>query len=191
MKKLLLMALILVAVVLSGCEKAPQNPSEPVDPNALSPAPSMVIPKESVPFKAQYIRTGGFYEDTFPKTQWITSEDELWQYIRDNNDKYQLDLSGLRTEFMAAIMNYDEAFFAEKNLIFVVVQEGSGSIRHEVEDVLLLPSTMGRVSHLLQPVIRRIVPEVGTCDMAQWHIIIEVDKEYAPEAVQLQFPKIS
>ncbi len=191
MKKFLLIGLVLAILGLCGCEKAPQNPSEPVNPDTISPDPSMVIPIESVPFKAQCIRTGGYYEDTFPKTQWITSEDELWQYIRDNNDKYQLDLSGIRTEFMTAIMGYDEAFFAEKNLIFVVVEEGSGSIRHEVEDVKLLPSAMDRVSHLLQPVIRRIVPEVGTCDMAQWHILIEVDKQYAPDTVQLQFPKIS
>ncbi|MBP3314023.1 MAG: hypothetical protein J6K84_05160 [Oscillospiraceae bacterium] len=189
MKKRLLIGLVLVILVLCACEKAPQNSSTPVSPDTISPDPSMVVPIESVPFQAQYIRTGGFYEDTFPKTQWITSKDELWQYIRDNNEKYQLELSGLRTEFMTAIMDYDEAFFAEKNLIFVVVEEGSGSNRHEVTDMRLMPSSMGRVSHLLQPSIRRIVPEVGTCDMAQWHILIEVDKQYAPDTVQLLSPK--
>jgi hypothetical protein len=175
-------------LLLAGCEKAPQ-PAQSVNPDVISPAPSLVVPIESVPFTAQYIRTGGFYEDTFPKTQWITSKDELWQYIRDNNEKYQLELSGLQTEFMTAIMDYDETFFAEKNLIIVVVEEGSGSVRHQVTDMRLTPSPMGRVSHLLQPVIRRDVPEVGTCDMAQWHILIAVDKEYAPDTVQLQSPE--
>ena len=48
----------------------------------------------------------------------------------------------------------------------VLLEEGSGSIRHEVERI-------GVDSGDLWIEIKSIVPEVGTCDMAWWHVLIE------------------
>ena len=50
------------------------------------------------------------------------------------------------------------------------MEEGSGSVRHELDGIL--PNGDGW--YLTG---RRIVPEAGTCDMAQWHILAELEKD--------------
>ena len=49
--------------------------------------------------------------------------------------------------------------------MMISIGETSGSIRHEVTDL-----TSDYVT------IKRIVPEIMTCDMAAWDILIEFDK---------------
>ena len=44
----------------------------------------------------------------------------------------------------------------------VVLEEGSGSVSHEVTEVTDRSVT-----------IERRIPEVGTADMAEWHILIQ------------------
>ena len=70
--------------------------------------------------------------------------------------------------FVDAIERYDNAWFADRQLIVVLLEEGSGSVRHWVTDVKGGADTEVSVS--------RMVPEVGTDDMAEWHILIEVDR---------------
>jgi len=65
---------------------------------------------------------------------------------------------------------YDEAFFEDNTLLFMYVGEGSGSIRHKVLKVT-------RKGQKLNVEIERIVPEVGTCDMAGWLIAVELKKQ--------------
>lgn len=65
---------------------------------------------------------------------------------------------------------YDEAFFEDNTLLFMYVGEGSGSIRHKVLNVT-------RKGQKLNVEIERIVPEVGTCDMAGWLIAVELKKQ--------------
>ena len=72
-----------------------------------------------------------------------------------------------------------------------MLEEPSGSNRHEVTSVDLFASLLDRIAYFIQPNIKRIVPEVGTCDMANWHIIIEVDKEYGMDFAQLKYPNIT
>ena len=43
----------------------------------------------------------------------------------------------------------------------------------------------------LQPMIQRTIPEVGTDDMAEWHILIEISKEYGASKSELQLPSIT
>lgn len=64
---------------------------------------------------------------------------------------------------------YDEAFFEDNTLLLIYVGEGSGSIRHKVWNVT-------RKGQKLNVEIERIVPEVGTCDMAGWLITVELRK---------------
>ena len=66
-----------------------------------------------------------------------------------------------------------ETFFAQKSLVVVLIEEGSGSIRHEVTGISATESKL----HIY---IARIVPEEGTCDMAAWHIIVSADKDDLP-----------
>lgn len=59
---------------------------------------------------------------------------------------------------------YGADYFQSGQLVAVVLGEPSGSIRHELLGV-----------DAESVVVRRIVTEVGTCDMAAWLILAEVD----------------
>ena len=79
------------------------------------------------------------------------------------------------TEGLAAL---DEAFFAEQSLLILYVAEGSGSIRHRVDQVTVEDGTVTVTLVTLQPVI-------VTCDMAYWAILIPIDKESAELPVEI------
>lgn len=54
---------------------------------------------------------------------------------------------------------------------YLLLEEGSGSVRHKVESVIMGTDDMCYIS------IDTIVPEVGTDDMAEWHILIEPEAD--------------
>lgn len=142
------------------------------------------IDSSSVDFKAQYVRTYGYSEsEKYPNTMWIESIAELEEYKNQNKER-------CTSEFSDAVKKYDENFFKSNNLIMIVLKEPSGSITHEVTNLKLYYSGIDKITYSLQPFIRRNVPEVGTCDMAEWNIIIEVSKEYGKNTVKLQTPVI-
>lgn len=133
------------------------------------------IQKEEIPdtsekctFSAEYIRTGLPSEEipSFPILTAINSEEELELYIRENTEKY-----GLNESFSEKTEKYDKDFFAEKSVIIILLEEGSGSVTHSAEKVL----TDGE--NEISVYITREVPEVGTCDMAYHHILISLSKE--------------
>ena len=148
-------------------------------------------------FKAHYIRTNGYVDgEQYPKTLWFMNMVELNDYYEANKEQYYLDsidnpMSGQTIGFVDAVSEYDDTFFETNDLILVVLVEGSGSIRHKVTDVLLRSSSTGSIQHSIQPIIKRSVPESATDDMAVWHIIIEISKEYGQESSLLQEPIIS
>lgn len=135
-----------------------------------------------VPFRAQYIRTDGGWDGAgFPAVHIIRSVEELTAYYEANKETFYLGrnenpASDSTIGFLDACDKYDEAFFESKYLLFVLLEEGSGSIRHKVTRVQQLPGNQLSVN------IDTITPEIGTEDMAQWHIILELDK--APEEVR-------
>lgn len=67
-----------------------------------------------------------------------------------------------------ALANYGDAFFEEHRLIAVTLTESSGSVSHTVCG--LEPTEDG-----WQVDILRSVPDIGTCDMAAWLILVETD----------------
>lgn len=150
-----------------------------------------------IDFGVQYIRTDGYSEgEEYPKAFWITSVKELEEYYDLNKEKYFLEsieqpASDRTIGFVDAVKKYDDAFFEKNDLIFALLEEGSGSIRHEVTGVKLLPSHIDRIQYYIQPEIKRIVPEIGTDDMAEWHIIIEVSKDCGMSVSELKTPIIS
>lgn len=121
-------------------------------------------------FEARYIRTDGYHENIFyPRLQMIRSADQLQTYCRENGSLYQFEQGTDGTEsFLEACERYDEAYFENQCLILVLLQEGSGSTRHKVDRV-------GTADGDTVISIQTITPEVGTCDMAAWHILIEPD----------------
>lgn len=126
-------------------------------------------------YGSQNFRTNGGMEGMeYPYTCVIRSRAELEAYYEDHKAFFDLERKGTASGdtavgFLDACDRYDEAFFQERDLILVVLEERSGSVRHELQSI------QARDGGWLLT-IRCIVPEVGTCDMAQWHILAEIEK---------------
>lgn len=131
---------------------------------------------QELPYSAQYIRTDGYQEGAqYPRYYVIRTVEELESYYQQNKDTFDLgrraDVAADQTlGFLDACDAYDSAFFEDSYLLFILLEEGSGSIRHEITGVFR--SGAGRFDICVDT----ITPEVGTCDMAQGHIILELDK---------------
>ena len=114
-------------------------------------------------FTAQYIRKGsGIENENYPSTQVIRSVTELTSYD--------------------STLPYDDAFFESHALLLIRLMETSGSIRHLVTDVT------GDDSKLTVS-IDRLRPDIGTMDMAAWHILIELPAG-VPDSVELAFTEV-
>lgn len=136
----------------------------------------------AIDFEAQYIRTRSLADITnYPLFTVLQSKNELNTYYESNKDKFNLERknssgSDSTSGFLDACDKYDDRFFKENTIVLIVIEEGSGSIRHNVNNVKV--DSNGK----LYVDISSIVPEDGTCDMAQWHIIIEIAKEHGPKS---------
>jgi len=119
-----------------------------------------------IAFNAQYIR--GSYSSSLNQgnTTVVTSMSELNPYFRTN-----------RTN---AIEKYNDNFFADNFLVIVSLIETSGSIRHEVKSV----SANGDI------LINRLVPGIGTADMAAWSIIIELNKSFTTRQFKVSLVEV-
>ncbi len=169
-----LAVLMLLFFIVGGCSKwlAKTDQSE-------------VLPKEREEienFAVQYIRTNGYVEGaSFPKTVVIGSVAELEAYYEANKEIYSLTESS----FYSAMAAYDEAFFENNALIFVLLEEPSGSIKHRVAGLWVTDDE-------LEIEIERTVPQMGTADMAEWHIVIEMAaKNIAEKESSVSFTTIN
>jgi len=138
-------------------------------------------------FQASYIRTGGYSnEKEYPIITICKTLEEL--------KAHEGKISGVK--LLSAPMNsensvqsvekkYDEDFFSSKALIAITLKETSGSIRHEVQKVL-------KNNDEITVYIGRDVPEIGTMDMAEWTIYVEVNAEDvdSDDIVSLVFSEI-
>ena len=139
-------------------------------------------------FKAQYIRANLLQYDpapNFPETVLIKDRGELEKYYADNINKYNLRWDSPDCFYEAVLNGYDEDFFKERCLLFVVVQEGSGSISHVVKKV-----EYDQNSGTIGTVIDRIVPNTGTDDMAEWHIVIELDRSVSGSKLNIDIKDV-
>lgn len=111
----------------------------------------------------QEIRTDGGSEDiVYPLVTVLRSREELEDYCRAQRDIFDLE-SG----FLDACKGYDSSYFAQNDLILICVEENSGSVTHQVTDVC--EENGGWVITVV-----RHEPEEKTDDLAQWHILVEV-----------------
>ncbi|MCL2816671.1 MAG: hypothetical protein FWD23_18890 [Oscillospiraceae bacterium] len=146
-------ALIILLIVFSACDNS--NESE-----------------DSADFNVQIFRTNlheymdgvvtvltsrfileRYYESAYPNA-----------YYPEENIDYYASL------FREGIEKYTDTFFEENFLLIILVNEGSGSVRHEVERV-----------DKNDIIINRLLPGNDiqmTDDMAEWHIIIELSRDY-------------
>ena len=163
LKKLIAFVLTFICVVgLSACNS-----------NNVPPPP------EAYAFEAQYIRTDGYSENrSYPYHVVINSREELEAYYKANKEFFDLAhkeniYSDTTIGFLDACNKYDDAYFERQNLVLIVLEESSGSIHHEITDVRHHSDGNGSFSGW-DIAISRTVPEVGTDDMAQWHLLLEV-----------------
>lgn len=119
----------------------------------------------------QYIRTNGYNELlSYPRLVCVTNVTELADYYNAFKGIYYLDnpekvYSDTTIGWLAASEKYTDEYFSAHDLYLLVLEEGSGSVRHEITGI-----SNGVVT------LKRHVPEVVTDDMAEWHIFIEVNK---------------
>ena len=169
MKKLIALVLALVCVLsLVGCNKKTD----------LQQSNNIPEP-ESYAFDAQYIRTDGYSTDKcYPYFVVIDSKKELDAYYDANKEKYDLErketvYSDTTIGFLDACDKYDDAYFENNNLVLIILQESSGSVRHEITDVHAQRDEKGTVLGW-NISINSIVPEAVTDDVAQWHLFLEI-----------------
>ena len=123
-----------------------------------------------------YYRTdlSSYTETNYPKIKTIKSVKELQDYYENNKGIYQFHNGfggepSMADAVFGSVTAYNADFFRTSYLLFVILGESSGSVRHRVESAV--PE-----SGSLSVSITRIIPEIGTADMAQWHIVLELDK---------------
>ena len=139
-------------------------------------------------FTSQYIRTDGYHSEIqYPVITVIKTKSELAAYYDKNKSLYSLDSrtgsipSDMTIGFLDAAEKFDDAFFDKNILILVLVQESSGSNRHLVKDII-------QEEQITRIQIERKVPEIGTADMAQWHIFITLSKkDYRDQSITVEF----
>ena len=136
-------------------------------------ASSLLVAFTSADKDVQYIRTN-YVREMNGQTLVIESRAELDQYFNTNKEKYNLGhkekvYSDTTIGFEDAIVDYDEEWFKEHNLVLVLLTANSGSIRYKANNINIEDGTM-TVS------FNKKAPDMVTCDMAGWHIIIETKK---------------
>ena len=167
MKKLLAYILIIISLLsLASCSQSGRGHDRGGDESVKSYNDTewlndihMIENLPSVDFDAQYIRAGSKKElSAYPAVKIIRSANEMSRYLKKETH--------MSEELVSACEKYNADYFKEQILIIVLLEEGSGSVRHEVEKV-----GSDNTHAVIQ--IKSIAPEVGTCDMAWWHILIE------------------
>ncbi len=177
MKRLNFFVVCLVCVLFlfsCGENKISCPPDTDIDTARLADTVNETEGEKKEKFLTHYIRTNGYNEGVkYPYVVKIGSEEELASYIEENGDRYFLgsteNYDDYRIGFSDLAEKFDSEFFSEKMLVMAVLEEGSGSVTHE----------MCGVTEDNEIILTRIVPEVGTCDMAQWHIVMEMPRERA------------
>ena len=155
MKKLLVCTLIFALLLsFAGCAK----PVATVKPTTDTIRPTEQFFERSIVWSAQYVRTDCYIQDAqYPNVLVFDSVAALTAY--EEYDRLK--------EYCAG---YDKPFFEDRFLVMVLVEEPSGSNSHEVLKV-------EQAEDKTAISIKRIIPQVGTCDMARWHIVVELKRD--------------
>ncbi len=144
-------------------------------------------------FTQEFIRIGFNYSEDFEFPQYaiIKSAAELKQYYETYKSVFDLErktevYSDTTIGWLDAADKYDEKWFETHDLVLILIEEGSGSIRHEVESVLEYGTGDIEVN------INRLSPEMGTDDMAEWCLFLGVQagKVSPVEKISLDFSTV-
>ena len=109
---------------------------------------------------------------TYPKTEIFTSYEDWQTRYGGCYTKY------MRKTFYEGLCAINEDFFAQKSLLVVYLEEGSGSIHHRVDGVTTEDGVLNvKVTSLNAG---------GSDDMGQWAILIPIDKKLDSLPVELE-----
>lgn len=128
-----------------------------------------------ISYSSAFIRTNCMSSQIkFPQFVIIRSKQELDSYYNEHKDIFDLErrdkvYADTTIGWLDQADKYDKEWFDTHDLVLAVLSEGSGSNRHEVMDFVRTSERDFRLT------IKRIVPEVGTDDMAEWHLFLEVE----------------
>lgn len=149
---------------------------------------SGLFSQESNSMPAQYVRT--YYSDRDEKivTTLIQSKEELDAYYEANKDTHSLvyseDDPKVRDDsigYLNACEKYTDEYFEENKLVLISIIENSGSITHNVKDVIYSDS-----DNELCIMLERHIPYTGSCDEMGWHIFVElIDYDEIPGDVEI------
>lgn len=112
----------------------------------------------SLPVRGSLCNRVTWNENIRNSAQLISSPEELSTLLH----RYSLESS--EEPFSA----FDEAWFETFSLVAVTLTENSGSVTHQAGD-------LSYGDGVLSVSISRTIPDVGTCDMAAWLLLIETD----------------
>ncbi len=172
MKYIVPVILVLCLLMMTGCTLHPDGTPAVTDTPSVNATPlSTPTPTigpepavQQIEYMAQYIRKGsGVDGEEYPSTQMIRTLDAMSAYD--------------------TTLGYDEAFFKTHVLLVVRLMESSGSVSHNVASV-------ASTGNALSVSIVRLRPEIGTDDMAAWHILIELPAS-VPDDVKLDLSEVS
>ncbi len=172
MKHIVPVMLILFLLALTGCSpnadgipaavETPAADATPVSTPTPTIGPEPAV--KQIEYTAQYIRKdSGLEGEEYPSTLMIRTLDEMNAYD--------------------ASLGYDETFFESHALLLVRLMETSGSTSHNVASV-------ASDGNALNVSIIRLRPEIGTDDMAAWHILIELPAD-VPDDIKLDLSEVS
>ena len=167
-------------VVLSMRDVYEIDPGYVVEPDVVIPDIPIRDPYQLWFGSDSYAQDGWLYgrlvysgDWHFPHTETVNTYAE-WQSLYLGCSVGSISDGGF-TEGLAAL---DEAFFAEQSLLILYLEEGSGSYRHRVDQVIAEDGTV-------TVTLTTLAPEIGTCDMAYWAILIPIDNGSANLPVEI------
>lgn len=163
MKRILSFILILILVLsLTSCKQKP-----------LTPGNANIDNVTVVKAKAQYVRANAENPPKLPYVAAIRSTKALKEYAERfavDADRDNSQYSDGTISFNMVAEKYTDDYFINNQLYICMLLEPSGSIRHEVDTLRIINDEDIEIT------INRIQPEVGTDDMALWHIFVETEQ---------------
>jgi len=120
--------------------------------------------------------------DNMDSTSKVQSVEELQAFYEDLK---AADMNELDEDLVWRFTDgkYDANFFASHFLVMITVAENSGSNRHEL-------TSLEEDNGVLTIKIDRMLPAVGTMDMAGWLIIIELSNNYSINDTNVVFTDV-
>ncbi len=137
--------------------------------NTTSTVSTTNSPIKTLKFSSDTVRVAiedcdGIWENS---CQIVQSAAELNAHFDDHICGFSLKAADGGKGVKDYVSHCDESFFKKNALVFVNLYEPSGSNSHYIESVWLNGKE-------INVDVARIVPEVGTCDIAMWTIIVTI-----------------